>query len=542
MRGRDPRPPDDDVRGRGPPLRAAARRRPRARVGRRRTTSASTASSSGRPTTAGRGPSSTRATTSGRCGSSSARAASAIRSRPTSTPPWPDELKALGIDALWTYSKQLQRGEIEWPDARAAPRRPGLRGRGLARRRSSSSSSRRGTDASPASRSPTSRSTRGSTASRGRSPDIRWLLSTVPTRDDLRRPRRPRRLEHLVALGRGDAREAVVGGAHHRRVHGVLDLPAPRQPLAARARRGDDAAARQGRGATPARCCASSRTSGTASRRRAAGRSTATSATRGCSCSTRARRACSPTAAAQMIDDDEWDWIVEHSRGAFDHLVIASTLPVFLPTGIHHLAGVERGALRTAAGARLAANLSERLRRAVDLEHWAAFNRSFEQLCDWLRTVARGTEAARPPASILLLGGDVHRSSVSEVELGSRQPLPRAPARLLAVPQPALAEGAADRRGRPALALGARIFAALGAARRRAARRRRRGVRSGAGPSRTRSASSFSTAAPRPRRSGGARTRARIRSGSSSSISRSSSRRLKRRRTSDEAPRPLRTP
>ena len=80
---------------------------------------------------------------------------------------------------------------------------------------------------------------------------------------------------------------------------------------------------------------------------------------------------------------------------------------------------MERGALRRAAGARLVANLSERLRRAVDLEHWAAFNRSFEQLCDWLRTLARGTEAARPPASILLLGGDVHRSSVSEVELGA---------------------------------------------------------------------------------------------------------------------------
>jgi hypothetical protein len=30
---------------------------------------------------------------------------------------WPDDVKALGIDALWTYSKQLQRGELEWPDA-----------------------------------------------------------------------------------------------------------------------------------------------------------------------------------------------------------------------------------------------------------------------------------------------------------------------------------------------------------------------------------------------------------------------------------------
>ena len=65
--------------------------------------------------------------------------------------------------------------------------------------------------------------------------------------DDLRRPRRARRLEHLVALGRGDATEAMVGRAHHRRVHVVLDLPAPREPLSARARRGDDLAARSGR-------------------------------------------------------------------------------------------------------------------------------------------------------------------------------------------------------------------------------------------------------------------------------------------------------
>ena len=118
-----------------------------------------------------------------------------------------------------------------------------------------------------------------------------------------------------------------------------------------------------------------------------------------------------------MIDDEEWDWIVEHSTGAFDHLVIASTLPVFLPTGLHHLQAWNE-ALCALRWGRLVANLSERLRRAVDLEHWAAFNRSFEQLCDWLRTLTQGTDGARPPASILLLGGDVHRSSVSEVDLG----------------------------------------------------------------------------------------------------------------------------
>ena len=119
----------------------------------------------------------------------------------------------------------------------------------------------------------------------------------------------------------------------------------------------------------------------------------------------------------QMVDDDEWEWIVEHSSGAFDHVIIASTLPVFLPIGIHHLQSWNE-ALCAGRWGRLVANLSERLRRAVDLEHWAAFNRSFEQLCDWLRAIARGTEGAEPPASILLLGGDVHCSSVSEVDLG----------------------------------------------------------------------------------------------------------------------------
>src|SRR4029079_17409974 len=39
----------------------------------------------------------------------------------------------------------------------------------------------------------------------------------------------------------------------------------------------------------------------------------------------------------EMVDEEEWDWIVDRSLGAFDHLVIASTLPVFMPQGIHRL-------------------------------------------------------------------------------------------------------------------------------------------------------------------------------------------------------------
>jgi hypothetical protein len=47
------------------------------------------------------------------------------------------------------------------------------------------------------------------------------------------------------------------------------------------------------------------------------------------------------------------------------------------------------------------------------------FNRSFEQLCEWLHAIVRGTDGVDPPASILLLGGDVHCSSIHEIDLGT---------------------------------------------------------------------------------------------------------------------------
>jgi hypothetical protein len=117
-----------------------------------------------------------------------------------------------------------------------------------------------------------------------------------------------------------------------------------------------------------------------------------------------------------MIDEEEWDWIVDHSVGAFDHVISASTLPVFMPRGIHHLQAWNEALCAGRWGKNMAA-LSERLRRAVDLEHWPAFNRSLERLCDWLRQIVRGSGDGPAPASILLLGGDVHCAYVSKVDL-----------------------------------------------------------------------------------------------------------------------------
>ena len=57
-------------------------------------------------------------------------------------------------------------------------------------------------------------------------------------RDDLRRPRRPRRLEHVPRLADGHAAHGVVGGADHRRPDVLLGLSAPGQPVAGRPRGG----------------------------------------------------------------------------------------------------------------------------------------------------------------------------------------------------------------------------------------------------------------------------------------------------------------
>jgi hypothetical protein len=56
----------------------------------------------------------------------------------------------------------------------------------------------------------------------------------------------------------------------------------------------------------------------------------------------------------------------------------------------------------------------EWLRRTLDLEHWAAFQDSFHRLARLLSDVAAGRRGS-PPATICLLGGDVHHAFLAEV-------------------------------------------------------------------------------------------------------------------------------
>jgi hypothetical protein len=123
-----------------------------------------------------------------------------------------------------------------------------------------------------------------------------------------------------------------------------------------------------------------------------------------------------------MVDAEEWDCIEEWSRGDFDHLLMATSLPVFLARGAHYLeAWSER--LCDGAWGHVASRLGERLRTGLDLEHWAAFGDSLRALERLLENVARGEMSGdgRPPGSIVLLSGDVHHAYIAEAAFASGQ-------------------------------------------------------------------------------------------------------------------------
>ncbi len=114
-----------------------------------------------------------------------------------------------------------------------------------------------------------------------------------------------------------------------------------------------------------------------------------------------------------MFDDEVWDWIVDHASGEFDHLLLITTVPYLLSPGFHHLeAWNER--LCDGAWGKPVARGSERLRRALDFDHWAAFQFSFQRLRKLLEEVGSG-KRGKAPASIVLLSGDVHHAYLCDV-------------------------------------------------------------------------------------------------------------------------------
>jgi hypothetical protein len=116
-----------------------------------------------------------------------------------------------------------------------------------------------------------------------------------------------------------------------------------------------------------------------------------------------------------MLDAVEWTWLEEQLTGDVDHLLVGTSLPFLLAPGMHHLEAWNE-ALCAGAWGPLVARAGERMRQALDLEHWAAFERSFTRLTARLTEVAAGRHGA-PPASVVVLSGDVHHAYVAEAAL-----------------------------------------------------------------------------------------------------------------------------
>ena len=117
--------------------------------------------------------------------------------------------------------------------------------------------------------------------------------------------------------------------------------------------------------------------------------------------------------ARRMVDEEEWEWIVAQTEGDFDHLLVATTVPWLLSPGLDRLEAWNEKVCDGAHGERTA-RAAEKLRRAVDFDHWGCFSHSFRALRDLLGDVAAGRRGAKP-ASVVVLAGDVHHAYLCEV-------------------------------------------------------------------------------------------------------------------------------
>jgi hypothetical protein len=127
----------------------------------------------------------------------------------------------------------------------------------------------------------------------------------------------------------------------------------------------------------------------------------------------RCRRVLDPANRA-MLDGDEQARLDAECTGGLDHLFVVSSLPYLLPPSIHQMENWSEALGAGAWGPRAAA-FAERLRRRSDLEHWAAFDRSFRAVAGSVKAVAKG-ERGSTPATITFLGGDVHHAYLARVK------------------------------------------------------------------------------------------------------------------------------
>ncbi len=118
----------------------------------------------------------------------------------------------------------------------------------------------------------------------------------------------------------------------------------------------------------------------------------------------------------EMVDQDEWAWIVDRATEAADHVVLATSLPLFVPGGLH---GIQQWSEAVCDGHRGAwlRRPGEWIRRALDLEDWAAFDRSFRRFEQLLIGMCTASDHHAPPATVSVLSGDIHFAYVADIDM-----------------------------------------------------------------------------------------------------------------------------
>jgi hypothetical protein len=117
-----------------------------------------------------------------------------------------------------------------------------------------------------------------------------------------------------------------------------------------------------------------------------------------------------------MISDREFEWVEQQATGDdFDHLVVVTSMPWLLPRALHDIESWNE-ALCAGSRGRIMGRMAEWVRRAIDLEHWAAFRKSFDRLAALFAHIGAGGEGRLAPATICVLSGDVHHTYVCEAD------------------------------------------------------------------------------------------------------------------------------
>ncbi|MBA2560432.1 MAG: alkaline phosphatase D family protein, partial [Propionibacteriales bacterium] len=78
----------------------------------------------------------------------------------------------------------------------------------------------------------------------------------------------------------------------------------------------------------------------------------------------------------EMLDEKNMRWLDNQLRGDVDHVFVGTSLPYLMSPGLHDLEAWNEAVSQGAWG-RFGKGFGERVRQAMDMEHWAAFHNSF---------------------------------------------------------------------------------------------------------------------------------------------------------------------